>query len=387
MEFHHADSVPGRRTLGIITKPDFLPEGSDNERDWLELAQNKDVYLERGWHMLKNREHDQMHFAFAQRNESEDLFFRKGRYANLPRDCVGIDSLRQRLSKLLLNHLIKELPTLRREMTDKLQEAINDISKLGEPRATSSEQRLMLTNISGQVQDILKAAIKGNYDNSFFGAINMNASVDAPENIRRFRAVVQHLNLQFADDMRLRGHKYAIREDNSDEVKNEEYEEYEEEIEGTIDGIFLPKPKVLSRKEGVDWVKNIMVRSRGYELPGTFQPLLISQLFWEQSEPWRQIASEHIAKVARACKNFVNVVLQHCAPAEIVPRLLGFSVDDALANSMSSAQEEMDKLVADKNRHPMTYNRKYRAYLDQHSFTHSSRLLHDNFAEDSDEQV
>jgi hypothetical protein len=103
----------GRRTIGIITKPDFLREGTDNELSWIELAQNKDIYLERGWHILKNRADDQVKFSFQQRNEDEDLFFSKGRYADLPRECVGVDSLRERLSKVLLNHLIKELPSLK----------------------------------------------------------------------------------------------------------------------------------------------------------------------------------------------------------------------------------------------------------------------------------
>lgn len=38
----------GRRTLGIINKPDFLREGTANELSWIELAQNKDIYLKRG---------------------------------------------------------------------------------------------------------------------------------------------------------------------------------------------------------------------------------------------------------------------------------------------------------------------------------------------------
>ena len=43
------------RTLGVITKPDFLDPGSENEKSWLELAQNKDIYFGLGWHMLRNR--------------------------------------------------------------------------------------------------------------------------------------------------------------------------------------------------------------------------------------------------------------------------------------------------------------------------------------------
>jgi GTP-binding protein EngB required for normal cell division len=35
----------GARTLGIITKPDYLRPNSDKEAVWLDLAQNRDVYL------------------------------------------------------------------------------------------------------------------------------------------------------------------------------------------------------------------------------------------------------------------------------------------------------------------------------------------------------
>lgn len=45
----------GHRTLGIITKPDFLEAGTENENSWIELAENKDIFFELGWHMLKNR--------------------------------------------------------------------------------------------------------------------------------------------------------------------------------------------------------------------------------------------------------------------------------------------------------------------------------------------
>ncbi len=47
----------GDRTLGIITKPDTLHAGSDSERQFFELAQNKDVSFRLGWHVLKNRDY------------------------------------------------------------------------------------------------------------------------------------------------------------------------------------------------------------------------------------------------------------------------------------------------------------------------------------------
>jgi hypothetical protein len=350
----------GRRTIGIITKPDFLREGTDNELAWIELAQNKDIYLERGWHMLKNRGDNQMNFSFEQRNADEDLFFSKGRYADLPRECVGIDSLRERLSKVLLNHLIKELPSLKEEMISKLQDTLAAIQKLGDKRSTTYEQRTVLMKISMRVNDILKSAIKGYYEAPFFGTINMDAAVDASENIRRFRAVIQHLNIKFADDMRLRGHKYAFGAGPGDEERETEEEaKAQEELDSLEDHpqiSLLPRPTLLTRKEAVEWVKKTLERSRGFELPGTFQPMLISQLFWEQSQPWQEIAARHINTVASACKEFIDIVLQDNAPPEFKDRISALNVDGALNRALDSAKEELVKVLKDKNRHPTTYN-------------------------------
>lgn len=358
----------GRRTLGIVTKPDFLREGTDNELSWIDLVQNKDIYLERGWHMLKNRGDNQMKFSFDQRNEDEKLFFSKGRYADLPREFVGIDSLRERLSKLLLNHLIKELPSLKDEMTSKLQGTIDDMEKLGEKRNTTAEQRMVLMKISMRINDILKSATRGYYESPFFGAVEMDAPVDGPENIRRFRAVVQHVNIAFADNMRLRGHKYGFGAGPGDEEKDiEEDEKVRRELEalditdseavaGTVATSSKLKPKQLTREEAVDWVKKTLQRSRGYELPGTFQPMLISQLFWDQSQPWEQLVFEHVNKVARACKEFVYTVIEYTAPPEFKARLTSLSVDAALEASLNAAKDELRKMLKDKARHPSTYN-------------------------------
>lgn len=84
--------------------------------------------------------------------------------------------------------------------------------------------------------------------------------------------------------------------------------------------------------------------------------LLISQLFWEQSQPWRAIALEHINRVARACKDFVYAVLRHSAPAEFFDKLASLSIDAALANCLQKCKEELRKILADHDRYPVTYN-------------------------------
>ncbi|OAL42618.1 GTP-binding protein [Pyrenochaeta sp. DS3sAY3a] len=355
------------RTLGIVTKPDYLREGTQNELDWIELAQNKNIYFKLGWHMLKNRADNEMSFSFDQRNEAEALFFSKGRYNDLPRDSVGIDSLRERLSKLLLNHLIKELPSLKEEMSTKLRKTVDDIEQLGERRSTISEQRMILIKISMHVHDILRSAVKGYYENKFFGPVDMEAAVDASENIRRFRAVIQYLNIGFAKNMRLRGHKYAVGVGpGDDDIEVAEEEKAQSQLANLNDedaNTLLPKPKVLSREEAIEWVQKVLERSRGFELPGNFNPMLICQLFWEQSQPWEAIASDHIDKIANACKDFVYAVLQHTTPAEMQSRLTALCVDAALATALEDCKKELRKIIADKARHPMTYNHYFTTVL------------------------
>ncbi|KAF2748951.1 GTP-binding protein [Sporormia fimetaria CBS 119925] len=338
----------GHRTLGIITKPDILVEGTKNQQNWLDIAQNRDVYFELGWHIVKNRSELEGDKSFSQRNAAERQFFSRGKYADLSAKNKGIESLRNRLSTVLQNHLKTELPKLRTELLDKMNETNTKLQTLGIKRSTVLEQRMFLTDIGQRINEILKAAIKGQYEYAWFGPVNMQAAVDSHENIRRFRAVIQHLNLRFADIMHRNGHKYAIPPGKDKGVPDT--------AETNGDGPALPQPKKMTREKGIEWVHHVLERSRGLELPGNFNPLIISQLFWEQSTPWNDIAMQHIEKVFDMSKAFVELVLGDAAPADIKPRISDLCVEQAMQAALASAKEELGKIIEDKGRHPMTYN-------------------------------
>ncbi|PMD62229.1 uncharacterized protein K444DRAFT_473787, partial [Hyaloscypha bicolor E] len=55
IQYVRAIDPKGNRTLGLITKPDTLDEGSDSKRFFIELAQNKDFKFRLGWYVLRNR--------------------------------------------------------------------------------------------------------------------------------------------------------------------------------------------------------------------------------------------------------------------------------------------------------------------------------------------
>ncbi|CAK4033085.1 dynamin GTPase [Lecanosticta acicola] len=356
----------GHRTLGIITKPDFLIEGSGNQTTWINLAHNKDIYFEIGWHMLKNRSDQEIDTPFEERNQSERNFFSRGRYRDLPETDKGVISLRTKLSKLLFKHLKKELPNLQAELNSKHARTAEALEQLGEKRSTLAEQRRFLMNIAAAFQSTVNSAAAGHYESHFFGPIDPSKGFEEMTNMKRLRAAVQYHNLQFASQMRQYGHKFRIwaTEDAAGTNSKKDLPEPEliEEYQGAKD-----LQKTVSRKDAVTWVKDILVRTKGRELSGNFNPLLMSQLFWEQSENWENLASVHIDRIDALCCRFIEEAIKAVTLAfpDVATRLLALRLEDALKTRLSNARQELQRLIQDKQRPPITYNPSYTAAIQE----------------------
>ena len=371
----------GHRTLGIITKPDWLRPGSNNEASWINLAQNKDIFFHLGWHVLKNRSvistrwsvtianralrsEDDIDASFAARNSSEAAFFSKGSYRELQPTSKGIGSLRVRLSQLLYKHLKKELPNLQKELNDKHAQTNAELTNLGEKRSTILEQKRFLMGISTAYQAIVGSAVDGYYEHSFFGSIEADKGFEDDNNSRRLRAAVQHYNLQFASSMRQYGHKFRIPATGdaagtnslSDLPDPPLFDEYRAASE---------KQKTKSREAAVSWVKNLLVKTRGRELPGNFNPMLMSQLFWEQSEHWEEMALAHIDRMDALCASVVQRAIQAVVTPDIAGRLQALKLDQALQVRRRAALKELKSLIADKQRSPITYDPSYTATVQE----------------------
>lgn len=324
----------GVRTLGIITKPDTLPEGSDSEHDFFSLAKNEDIFFKLGWHVLRNRTYEERNSTFEDRNYTETAFFEKGVWRELPRECVGISALRTRLSALLLNRIKKELPRVYKEIGEGLKDCENKLSKLGQGRSTVDEQRVFLSQISEDFVRLCKASTDGIYEDKFFGDAMSNEGM-----LKRLRSVIQNLNSMFAENIRQRGHSKSIIDNSlsaSDSKEN--------------------LPQEITRKAAIQWVKPLLLRSRGRELPGTYNPLLIGEVFWEQSRPWEAIAHDHLEIVFELCREFLRLLLQETVPGDVFGSLFTYWIDGKLRERFDKADSELKSLLADRRRHAITYN-------------------------------
>lgn len=67
----------GQRTLGLITKPDLLKSGSQSEAQFIELANNSNINLRLGWHVIKNRDYEDRDTSSEIRDQAEQAFSTK----------------------------------------------------------------------------------------------------------------------------------------------------------------------------------------------------------------------------------------------------------------------------------------------------------------------
>jgi len=195
----------GNRTLGIITKPDTLHVGSDSERAFQILGMNKDVVFRLGWHVLRNRDFDTRDCSVAERDEREKVFFSQGIWTSLPVRTLGISALKPRLSTVLKDQIVSELPSLMHDVELGIDDCRKRLVRLGEARETLQEQRLYLLHISQSFTSLIKAAVDGVYTHEFFSPAETDIGFS-----KRLRAVAQDLLLQFAECMRDEGNEKEI---------------------------------------------------------------------------------------------------------------------------------------------------------------------------------
>ncbi|KAI1483206.1 dynamin family protein [Daldinia eschscholtzii] len=326
----------GSRTIGVITKPDTLVPGSPSESLYISLAKNAQVNFDLGWHVLKNLDSETQKGSslLSQRNAEEARFFSKGAWNDLSPSMLGISELRKKLSNILLRQIALELPSLIEEIGIKLKESREQLQELGEPRRTLDQQRLRLLQISQDFQSIVERSISGTYNDKFFDSAETDRGYR-----QRIRAVVQNLNRKFAEELTERGHKREISSKTSTSSNGPEY---------------ITKDKLLAH------IQTVMERTRGRELPGIFSPMVVADLFHQQSSPWERIAQNHVVKSWDAVESFIEEVVIYVADMKIGRSLLDEVCKSALDGLLAQAKTKTSELLdSHRHIHPITYNREY----------------------------
>ncbi|KAL4742516.1 P-loop containing nucleoside triphosphate hydrolase protein [Aspergillus similis] len=356
----------GKRTLGIITQPDILEANSEEEDTYLQFMKNEKVRLQLGWHALRNRSFETRDVSDNARDEQEKQFFSQGRWTSLPRESLGVDTLRRRLSSVLLEHIRHNLPGLIADIQQKISDREQRLAKLGSPRSTLQQQRGFLLQISSSFERITAQALNGMYADTFFGGLG---DANGTGDIRRLRAVVRQLNEFFAEAMSIRGcRRTLVEEPISDPATTT----------ASTPGSGNPymdgwTAKYVDRGALEAEVSEQARENRGIELPGSANQLLVGSLFRDQSQPWEELAKAHLLKACDSVRYFVFLVLQYLADEHTSSLLAASVIEPELERMKQALLDKLDELTAHRKRgHPLPVGK---SFLIQMQKARSHRLL------------
>lgn len=323
------------RTLGLITKPDKLDEGTHSEEFYIKLARNEEVHLELGWHVLRNRGSNETSDNSAEtRDNIEKLFFSKGAWLSVDHSLLGVAALRRRLSEVLGVSILTNLPALRGDVLSNIHKCEDTLAKLGDPRSSPAEQRRYLLAVSRRFSALMTAAIEGNYSDSFFG----DAKTDEGY-AKRIRAIVQNNLRDFGEKVHRQGKLQTLLD-------------HDERIADGDTGV----PEKVWRSDYLRQVTTLMDRSKGRELPGTFNPLIVADLFKKQCQPWEDLAAETTSSIVDAVTWMALTVLHHVALAKTVGGISAI-VDQGIEERQRQLNAKVKEILAPHYEcHPITYN-------------------------------
>lgn len=313
------ENDPGRtRTMGVITKPDLAPAGSDNERKYLKLAQNKEPRhkLALGWHVLRNRTENERYSsedAAKERDETEVRFLSSGSWAELAPGNKGIASLRRKLSKVLLDHIRETLPGVIDDIERSLDGRLTRLNQLGKARTTIQDMKTYLIDIAEEFQRLARDGVNGLYSDSFFGGLE--------DTDRKLRANLRNLNRAFDITLLTKGASRKILPDNGASDSGDSAGDRDalrsvptdvpDYLHSFISCYDFDDPEEVSESDLCKELESAAAANQGKEFPGVPNKDVVVQLFQEQAKPWRAISQRHIELVTDAAREFIENLAAH----------------------------------------------------------------------------
>jgi GTPase SAR1 family protein len=335
------------RTIGVITKPDMAGRGSANEKKYLDLAKGRESMhkLALGWYVLRNRSEEERSSEAEVRDTAEERFFQSGEWSSISPMSRGVESLRKRLSKVLLDHIKKNLPGLIQDIETNLRTRQQELNRFGKPRSSHDELRSYLLGIAEDFQRLARDAVEGRYSDEFFG--------DADEQemrLARLRAVLRNMHCAFEAVMDTKGACYKTHNDEANANGNSEEAQgnrHFPELQQLIDEFDVLGLESKPQSELTAKLQALASANRGKELPGDTNPELVFQLFKKQVAPWQAIAETHIGNVLNVATAFVERVFVHVVGADEATRnaILSGCMDPFFAEKKNMLQTKLQELL------------------------------------------
>lgn len=161
----------GIRTVGIITKPDLVDAGAEDEV--VATVKNIRKPLKLGYVIVKSRNQkalmDNVSLEDAQKDELH-YFESHPQYSAVDKSLIGVKNLTARLMQILCDRIREQLPDIKAQVKSKLAEATSELKSIGAAPPTGSAAKTEFHKHVNDYNNIVCSAIRGNYSQRMLAA-------------------------------------------------------------------------------------------------------------------------------------------------------------------------------------------------------------------------
>ncbi|EFQ30962.1 dynamin family protein [Colletotrichum graminicola M1.001] len=371
----------GKRTLGVLTKPDLVSENATREAA-MDLIRGKRRDIQLGYYVVKNRGADDTSSIKEERDYQEKAFFSEDPWCKLDKSRLGIPALRNRLRELLMDRTKSEFPKVRREINERLADARTQLEALGQSRSTADEQRAYLGKIVSRYVQLRDFSL-----NAYYTGDTLFDKHSEYRLATRIREVNSAFSLMFFNRAHTRsfdgmdedekaenqGNEVSAEDEDENEDENEDKDEDEDASRndlydiafvippdefGELDAV-LSEPCKCAAPQNQNIMKHLEqlhLASRGFEL-GTVNNHLLPTAFKEQSKKWEPITLAHVSNVILVVHHFIyGVVKEACGDGQVLEALWSSIVEDLVKRYQTAMQQARLLIHVERGGRSITYN-------------------------------
>uniref|UniRef100_A0A7S3JVN6 Dynamin-type G domain-containing protein n=1 Tax=Aureoumbra lagunensis TaxID=44058 RepID=A0A7S3JVN6_9STRA len=156
----------GERTLGVLTKPDLVGDG--NEEEVIAVVKNERKPLKLGYVMVKNRSQAQIKQGTSSeiaRQDEARFFSSHPIFKKLSQNLVGVHTLTTALTKLLVTRIQTQLAPMKRQVEQlygTVRTELRRVATRGTPTTPGEQQKLLITITQDFIRQ-LHDCVRGEY--------------------------------------------------------------------------------------------------------------------------------------------------------------------------------------------------------------------------------
>ncbi|KAJ3942724.1 uncharacterized protein N0V96_006945 [Colletotrichum fioriniae] len=378
----------GKRTLGVLTKPDLVSENATREAA-MDLVRGKRRDIQLGYYVVKNRGADDSSSSKEDRDVDEKTFFSEEPWSRLDKSRLGVPALRVRLRELLMDRTKSEFPKVRREINERLAEAKTKLKDLGQPRGTADEQRAYLGKIVSRFTELKNFGLDAYYTGD--PVFDTRPELRLATRIREMNTAFSSMFFKKAhtrdfDDLiekKSNDTEGSPSEDDDDyddsplkDSSDEDEDDSGKDEDATRDDLYriaFPVPSgeygeldaILSdpcrcpaplKDSILRHLQQLYLRSRGFEM-GTFGSHMLPTAFKEQSKKWESITLAHVSNAILVVHHFIHGVVKESCSDEQVFDALWSSILENLIGRYQMAMDQAKLLIhVEREGRSITYN-------------------------------